>query len=110
MDFYSQIGLTGQGYSRMFENDSMKVSTLLKIAEVLQVSVTELLGEKLTQKITKENQTQTIAWQTKLIECNEKKDELYEKLHIADREMIEVLKKHNNEILTIKSKQSASSK
>lgn len=105
MDFYKQIGLTGQGYARMFENDSMKVSTLVKISEVLGVSIIELLGEK-----PKENGAQALAWQSKLLTCMESKESLYERLVASEEEKVKILLQKEKEIAATRSKQSASSK
>jgi len=44
MDFYSQIGMTHKGFNQMMENESIKVSTLQKIAEVLGVHVSYFFG------------------------------------------------------------------
>lgn len=39
MDFYEKIDMTSKGYTLMVENNSIKVATLQKIAEVLDVPV-----------------------------------------------------------------------
>jgi DNA-binding Xre family transcriptional regulator len=44
MEFYRLIGMTETGYKNMRISNSIKVSTLQKIAEVLKVSIFELLG------------------------------------------------------------------
>ena len=42
-DFIEKIGMSNAGYYHMYENNSMKVSVLLKIAEVLETPVINLL-------------------------------------------------------------------
>ncbi len=49
MVFYKLIGMTEAGYKNMRLSNSIKVSTLEKIAEVLEVSVFELLEQKSLQ-------------------------------------------------------------
>lgn len=39
MEFYSKVGMTHKGFNQMVENNSIKVSTLNKIADVLGVPV-----------------------------------------------------------------------
>jgi len=51
MDFYKMIGMSSTGYNQMFENKSMKIATLEKIAEVLHVSAADLLAESITEII-----------------------------------------------------------
>lgn len=50
MDFYKLIGMSSTGYNQMFENNSMKIATLEKIAEVLHVSATDLLAESIVSE------------------------------------------------------------
>lgn len=47
MEFYSQIGMSHKGFSQMVENESIKVSTLQKIAEVLGVPVSVFFGSSI---------------------------------------------------------------
>lgn len=47
MEFYNLIDMTSVGYSNMVKNDSMKLSTLKKIAEVLKSSIGEILDEEI---------------------------------------------------------------
>jgi transcriptional regulator with XRE-family HTH domain len=46
MDFYAAIEMTDSGYSKMIANNTMKISTLYKIAEVLKVAPEYLMYEK----------------------------------------------------------------
>lgn len=50
MEFYKLIGMSSTGYNQMFENNSMKIATLEKIAEVLKIPATELLAESITSE------------------------------------------------------------
>lgn len=43
-DMVKDLGLTQTGFRQMFENDSLKVTTLLRIATWLDVSVGYLIG------------------------------------------------------------------
>ena len=43
-DFIDKIGMSNAGYYHMYENNSMKVSVLLRIAEVLETPVLSILG------------------------------------------------------------------
>lgn|GEM_PF-6286047 len=50
MEFYKLIGMSSTGYNQMFENNSMKIATLERIAEVLNVSATDLLAESVVSE------------------------------------------------------------
>lgn len=54
MEFYTMIGMSSKGYSQMFENGSLKISTLERIAEVLEVPIVYFF-EKKSQKPTVED-------------------------------------------------------
>jgi transcriptional regulator with XRE-family HTH domain len=45
-DLLPKIEMTEQGYHAMFRNDSIKVSTLIKIAECLNVPISAFFDEK----------------------------------------------------------------
>jgi transcriptional regulator with XRE-family HTH domain len=45
MEFYNAIGMSGTGFLQMQENDSIKVTMLQKIADVLNVPVSSFFDE-----------------------------------------------------------------
>jgi DNA-binding Xre family transcriptional regulator len=47
MDFYTLIGLTSTGYAAMVKNNTIKLSTLMIIAEKLNVSLADLLKDEI---------------------------------------------------------------
>jgi transcriptional regulator with XRE-family HTH domain len=57
MDFYERIDMTSKGYTLMVENNSIKVATLQKIAEVLGVPVSTFF-EMVTGEASPEGQTE----------------------------------------------------
>lgn len=52
MDFYEQVGMTSKGFNQMFENNSIKLSTLQKIAELLEVPITYFFTENKPKVLT----------------------------------------------------------
>lgn len=50
MDFYAQIGMSSTGFNQSLENNSMKVSTLQKIAEVLGIPISYFFPENEKQE------------------------------------------------------------
>jgi DNA-binding Xre family transcriptional regulator len=63
MEFYTAIGMTHGGYKNMIENDTIKLSTLKRIAEVLRVPVSEIFTDKksLSDKVSDGRMPATIA-------------------------------------------------
>jgi DNA-binding Xre family transcriptional regulator len=47
MEFYRLVEMTSVGYATMVKNDTMKLSTLKKIAEVLKTSLADILDEEM---------------------------------------------------------------
>lgn len=91
--FPKLIGMSGTGYKQMWENNSMKVETLEKIAQVLGVAVA-VFFESPKEDLIKEDQLDyNNELQTKLIQCMEKKEELYERLLLSEAERKDMAEK-----------------
>lgn len=93
MEFYSHLGMTATGYTQMWEKDTMRVSTLKRIAEILEIPLIELLEYRSTRPdMAKENEVPYAkGLQAKLIECMEKKEALYERLVALEEERTRLL-------------------
>src|SRR5882757_9347578 len=61
MEFYKEIGMTDTGYRQAVENNSLKVITLEKIAQVLNCRLSELVTNDADEL---QNQLAGIAFQT----------------------------------------------
>lgn len=49
-----RIGISEPGFYKSLENNSMNIKTLSKIAEVLQVSISELINDRVKSELEKE--------------------------------------------------------
>jgi DNA-binding Xre family transcriptional regulator len=76
MEFYSKIGMTAKGYNQMFENDSMKLSTLEKIAAILDVPIVSFFDNGLTAPDPQQLQAKVSENRELLKENNSLKDEI----------------------------------
>lgn len=86
MDFYKAIGVTQSGYKKMLEKNDLKVSTLVKIAEVLGVGpavffevntpVLNLSNESNKDQELINIYRQLTRTQTELQDCKREKEEL----------------------------------
>lgn len=80
MEFYKKVGISAAGYSDMVEKQTMKVSTLEKIAEVLDIPVYMFFLEK-SQTVNEDSvEYSTNSWKDRYIKCQEEKSELQEKI------------------------------
>ena len=80
MEFYSKIGMTNTGFAKAVSNKNIKISTLLKIAEVLETPIEYFLDEKVTdkieEKVTDEFERKYYGLLEKYNACLEEKDAL----------------------------------
>lgn len=89
-EFPKLIGMSNTGYNQMWENNSIKVETLHKIAQILQVPVTYFFEPK--PVLTSEDDLlYETSLQSRLILCLEKQEQLYERLLAAEVEKVRLL-------------------
>lgn len=86
-DFLLNIGMSAAGYWQMLESNSMKVTTLLKISEVLKLPVSYLLPSYAVDILTSEKSNPGVISQDLLVSYIE---ELAGRLKIMEQEIADL--------------------
>jgi hypothetical protein len=104
MKFYAQIGMSERGYNTAKAHASLKLQTLAKVAAVLEVPINYFFEDKTPEDLKKPAETggtvnttinaseHTPEWglQSKLMECIDKLEALYERLLHSEAERMQL--------------------